>query len=170
MATYAPPSASIRVLTEKDGLLSAVAHDLELEVTDFTVSADDRAVSATVWPGSLRVLHALKNGRPTTALSDKDKADIQTNLARHVLDPARTITFVSSSVVKDGGGGLRVGGTLTLNGVARVLSCQARVQGDRLVAELPLHQPDFGIRPFSAMMGTMKVKPTVVVRVDLPRW
>jgi len=31
-----------------------------------------------------------------------------------------------------------------------------------------LHQPDFGIRPYSAMLGTLRVDADVVVRVVIP--
>ena len=39
---------------------------------------------------------------------------------------------------------------------------------DILVAEVSLHQPDFGIKPYSAMLGTLRVKPDVTVVVSLP--
>jgi hypothetical protein len=31
-----------------------------------------------------------------------------------------------------------------------------------------LHQPDFGIRPYRAMLGALKVKAGVVVRASIP--
>jgi hypothetical protein len=37
------------------------------------------------------------------------------------------------------------------------------------VAEIKLHQPDFGIKPFTAALGALKVKPDVVVRVSVPK-
>jgi len=36
------------------------------------------------------------------------------------------------------------------------------------VAEVPIHQPDFGIKPYSAMLGALKVKPDLVVRCSVP--
>jgi hypothetical protein len=169
MPSFNASNASVHVLTEKDGLLSAVAHDLELAVTDFTVTADSQAISAKLSPASLKVLHALKGGAPTTALSDHDKADIQANIGKDVLDLGKEITFVSTSVATDAAGA-KVAGTLTINGTAKAVSFQARLQGGNLVADIPVHQPDFGIKPYSAMMGTLKVKPGLVVRVSLPSW
>ena len=40
---------------------------------------------------------------------------------------------------------------------------------DDWVAELKLHQPDFGIKPYSAALGALKVKPDILVRVSVPR-
>jgi hypothetical protein len=34
------------------------------------------------------------------------------------------------------------------------------------VAEFRIDQRDFGIKPYSAMLGTLKIKPEVVVRVS----
>jgi hypothetical protein len=37
------------------------------------------------------------------------------------------------------------------------------------VAEVKIHQPDFGIKPYTAALGALKVKPDVLVRVSVPR-
>ena len=41
-------------------------------------------------------------------------------------------------------------------------------RSDRYVAEITLKQPDFGIKPFRTALGTLKVKPEVIVRVEVP--
>lgn len=169
MATYDAKTAQVHVLTEKEGLLSAIAHDLELAVTSFTVQADEQAIEATFDARSLKVLHALKDGRPASGLSEKDKADIEKNVVKDVLHAERhpQIRFVSAAVKRDGAAA-SVTGTLTLHGVSRPVSFTARSAGGSWVAEVPLHQPDYGIKPFSAMMGTLKIKPGVRVRVSFP--
>ena len=57
-------------------------------------------------------------------------------------------------------------GELSLHGVTRPLAITARHVGDRWVADVPLHQPDFGIKPFSAFLGSLRVKPDVRVRIS----
>jgi hypothetical protein len=42
------------------------------------------------------------------------------------------------------------------------------VRADRWIAEGELDHRDFGIRPFSAMMGMLQVDPAVRLRVGLP--
>jgi hypothetical protein len=169
MPTFDASTGSVHVLTEKEGVLSAVAHDLELAFTDFTVTAGDATLSARFAPRSLQVLHALEGGRPSTALSAKDRRDILANLAREVLPGSADLTFTSTSVQRVGTG-LEVAGTLTVGRVSRPVSFRARAEGLALVADVPLHQPDFGIKPFSALLGALKVKARVVVRVRLPAW
>jgi hypothetical protein len=41
-------------------------------------------------------------------------------------------------------------------------------EGDDVVGEVTLHQPDYGIKPYSAMLGTLKIRPDVKVRIRLP--
>lgn len=173
MARYDSSSAECAVLTFKEGLLSAIAHDLFIHVTKFEIDVDDRthAIDARFDPRSLRVVHAMEHGTPRpSTLSDSDKHKIEQNIVNDVLD-ARThaeARFTSSEVVPEGDG-FRARGTLALHGQRRPLDVAIQRKGDDLVAEVRLHQPDFGIKPYSAMLGTLKIKPDVVVRCTVPR-
>ena len=169
MPTFDASTASCRIFTDKEGLLSRIAHDLELEVTNFSVVAEDARVEGTFNPRSVKVLRALRNGRPSAALSDGDKRDIEGIVARDVLVSSAKIRFVSTAVQR-GPTGAHLAGTLTLNERTRSLEFDVRLEDDRFVAEVVLHQPDYGIRPYSAMMGSLKVKPDIRVRVSIPRW
>jgi hypothetical protein len=169
MATYDASRADCRVFTYKDGALSAVAHDLEVRVGALAITVDDDlAIDATFEAGSLTVLHAVKDGQPSGALGAGDKKKIEKTIAGEVLDAARhpRITFRGQAVAT--ASGYDVTGTLTLHGQARPVRLTARRDGERVVGELRLHQPDFGIKPFSAMFGTLKIKPDVRVVVSVP--
>jgi hypothetical protein len=168
----APPNAVCRVFSYREGLLSGVGHDLELDVTRFQIEVDERArtVVARFDPGSLRVLRAMRDGKELPdALSDGDRATIEKHTRGDVLDAGHhpEICFTSSAVA-DAGGGWDLTGTLALHGVERQITVQVRPEGGRMVATVPLHQADFGIRPFSALLGALKVKPDVTVRLSLP--
>jgi polyisoprenoid-binding protein YceI len=172
MPTYDASSAEILVFTYKEGLLSAVAHDLELRAERFEIAVDEarRSVTARIETGGIKVVCAMRDGaEQRNALSAKDIRDIEDNLAKDVLDTRRhaELRFESSSVTETAGG-WELAGTLTVKGRARPLRLLARRSGDRLIAEVRLHQPDFGIRPFSAMLGTLRIKPDITVRVSLP--
>ena len=161
------------VLTYKEGLLSAVAHDLKIEVTRFSLEVDEavRSVAATFEASSLRVLCAVRDGiDATSVLSDKDKRDIEGNIAKDVLDARKhpNIRFNSIHVDREGEG-FRVKGRLEIKGKSRELSCLVRSMGPDWVCEVTLHQPDFGIKPFSAMLGAMKIKPDVDVRLSVSK-
>lgn len=172
MSRFDATSAECLVLTFKEGLLSAVAHDLQIRVTRFVIEIDDdsRAITARFEASSLKVLGAVHDGvlREGT-LSDGDKRKIEQSIAEDVLAVRShpEIRFTSSEVTPHGEG-FRVRGELALHGRARAIVFAVQKRGDRLVAEVPIHQPDFGIKPFSAMLGTLKIKPEVTVRCSVP--
>ena len=88
MARFDASSAQCLVLTYKEGLLSAIAHDLELRVERFDLNIDDApiAMRATLGATSLKVLTALRDGAPQPgALSEQDKQKIEHNIAEDVL-------------------------------------------------------------------------------------
>jgi polyisoprenoid-binding protein YceI len=172
MPTHDATTAQIDVLSFKEGLLSAVAHDLRLQADAFSIAFDLDAgtVSARIEAASVRVVCARVDGADAPhVLSDRDRREIEKNLRADVLETSRhpAIVFASTAVhVRDGGASLE--GTLTLHGTSRPVRATVTRDGDAWTTELRLHQPDFGIRPFSAMLGALKIKPEVVVRVRVP--
>jgi polyisoprenoid-binding protein YceI len=170
--SFGPDRASVEVLVFREGLLSAVGHDLVLRATDFEISVDPEApaVSARIDPASLRVASAVRDGRPLPgALSPADVRDIETAAAATVLRAHRfpEIRFTSAAALRRGDG-WDVRGSLALAGTSREIALAVRRAGDRLVAEVKLRQPDFGIAPYRAMLGALRVKPVVVVRASVP--
>jgi hypothetical protein len=154
---------TVEVLTYKEGLMSRVAHDLKL-VADSVVVDDD--FSARIDASSLRVVCVMKKGREAPGtLSAKDLRSIQDSLRSDVLHTRRhpEIRFSAGSVEGDPAAPRRVSGTLHLHGAERPI----RLDFKGGEARVRLHQPDFGIKPFSAMMGMLKVKPGVEVVVRL---
>ncbi|WP_242345106.1 YceI family protein [Anaeromyxobacter terrae] len=170
--TFGPGAARCEVLTFREGALSALAHDLLLDVTAFDLVVDPAVPSVTARfdPASLRVVGAMRDGRPLAgALRGSDAREIEETIAATVLRARRfpEIRFTSTGVSRREGG-YEVRGTLTLAGVTRPIEVPVRRDGERLVAEVPLHQPSFGVKPYTAMLGTLRVKADVLVRLSLP--
>ncbi len=168
-------TATCHVFTEKEGLLSKVAHDLRIRVDSFEVSiegeGDERAVHATFDPRSLVVETALASGRDNPgALSASDFRKIEDTIRKEVLHTRKhpKIEFRSTRV-EDDGDDLRVTGELTLHGRTRELRLRVRDAGEAWETEATLHQPDFGIAPYKAMLGTLKIKPDVRVKLRVPK-
>ena len=165
MSAINPPEPQLFVYTYKEGLLSAVAHDLKIRAERFTLELTDGGtqVRLKAYPASLRVLCAMKGGQedPGT-LSNRDKSKIEQTLRKEVLKTHRhqEIRFEGKLL---GGARPRVEGTLTLAGKSRPITAPLRAIGERLEVAVEIHQPDFGIKPYSAMMGTLKVQPRVKV-------
>jgi polyisoprenoid-binding protein YceI len=158
-------TADCLVYTFREGLLSAVGHDLCLRVERFAVEVTGDANA----PSILARFDAASL-RATGDVSPADARKIERNAADDVLAARRfpTIEFRSARVARDGERA-RIDGTLTLHGQARELSFDATADADAWNAEVRLDQRDFGIKPYTAMLGALRVKPDVVVRIRVPR-
>jgi polyisoprenoid-binding protein YceI len=172
MAKFDQNQAECLVFTFKEGLLSKIAHDLKIRVTRFSLEVTPEWVRAELDLSSLRVVTAMKDGKENPeALSEADKTKIADQMAQEVLHTDRhpSAVFTSRSLVPRGDGGYQIAGELFLHGVTHSIVAESQLEGDRQVASIELHQPDYGITPFKAMMGTLRVKADVVVRVSVPR-
>jgi polyisoprenoid-binding protein YceI len=172
MIRIGPSIAQCHVLTFRDGLLARFGHDLELAVTRFDVRVNEtaRSVDASFDAASLRVVRALRDGAELRdAISDADRRTIEDAVRRAVLDAGKfpEIRFRSTRVA-DVENGFDVTGRLALHGHEREVAVPLRRRDDRYEATVTIHQPDFGIVPYAAMLGALRVKPDVVVRVSLP--
>lgn len=170
-------SGKLSVYTYKEGFLSAVAHDLLIDVTNFTVKLNipdggvqSASVEAEMSANSLKVVCAMKDGqRQLETLKEKDKTDIEEATSKDVLHPSKypTINFRSSSV-QEKDGTYHVKGELTLHGVARPIEFDAITStGKDLKGKITLSQKDFSIKPYKALLGTLKVKNEVDIAFDL---
>ena len=172
MATFGAEIANCHVYTFKEGLLSVVAHDLKLRIEKFSldINVEDGAVTATFDPSSLRVVCAMKDGSEVQgALTPKDCRYIEASIVKDVIDIRKYPQIVFTSTKVDASQGVRVvEGILTLNGQDRPIKSQVLKREGLLITECTLHQPDFGIKPFSAMLGTLKIKPDIKVVVSMP--
>jgi polyisoprenoid-binding protein YceI len=172
MIRLGPPTAECRVLTFREGLLSSFGHDLELAVTRFDIRIDERArrADASFDAASLRVVRASRDGVEVAGgLSEADRRTIEDNVRRDVFEVMRhpEIRYRATRVT-DVEDGFDVTGKLVLHGEERDVAVPLRRSGDRYVAEVRLDQRDFGIRPYRALLGTLSVKPEVLVRLSLP--
>lgn len=162
MARYDSSSAEILVFTFKEGLLSAVAHDLKLKATKFTLEVEGDSAKLELEAGSLRVVSAMKDGvAQPSAIPFSKFAEVEKNAFSDVLEVKRypLISF-TTTIVTD----TAVVGKLTLHGQTH----EVRGRRSGQTAEFQLDQRTFGIKPFSAMLGALKVKPELTVKVKLP--
>ena len=167
-----PADGTLRVKTGRQGMASKVGHDLTLEAANWkaTVTVDADAarseVQATIEPRSLEVIAATGGAKP---VSDKDKRDIVKNIAG--LLGNNSITFQSTAVQVKTDTSVTVVGNLSIAGQGRQTTLDLTIQPDGSAAHLrgrvPLVQSSFGIKPFTAMMGALKVKDEVEVDLDV---
>jgi polyisoprenoid-binding protein YceI len=100
-------SGNLYLYTFKEGLLSKLAHDLLIDITDFKVNLEvpeagfaSESLELEIQANSLKVICALKDGERTDALKEKDVADIEKDMGVKVLHPDKypTATFRSKSI------------------------------------------------------------------------
>lgn len=171
MPALDPKDVELLVYTYKEGLLSKVAHDLKLRAQRIQLDLDEDHVDLRVEVRGLRVINAMQNGRVAPELlSSKDKMKIEDTLySKDVLHAAAHphVTFESSAVtaVEDG---YEVRGRLTIRGRTAEVRADVLRRDGRLSTRVKLLQTDFGITPFSALLGALKVKPEVLVQLSVP--
>lgn len=165
--------ATCQIFTFKEGMLSRFAHDLRINVTSFFIDFGDtdHFICARFDTRSLRVDCAMADGRERPdLLSLLDKDDINNNIIREVLhtEAYPEIVLTSSSVKKREADYL-IAGQLTLHGHTREISFTVRKEKSRcFVVDVSLLLPDFGITPFSALFGAIRIRPDILVHIEIP--
>lgn len=172
MPTYDASAAECLIYTFKEGFLSRLAHDLKLSVASLsvTVETEPPSVRATFDTRSVQALCFRKEGADDAhPLGALERSQIESNLHTDVLASARypSAQFVSTAVTPSADG-FTVRGELTLHGRTAELTVPVQRVGDRLVASVNLRQTAFGIKPYSAALGSLKVRDEVMVTLSVP--
>jgi polyisoprenoid-binding protein YceI len=166
-----PHSGRLLVNTTRTGLGAKAGHDLTIEVTRWhgraTVDAATPAnssVAVEVEADSFEVREGTGGVKP---LSDADRAEITKTLGE-ILHTAQhpTITFRSRRV-EGSAGSFTVDGELTVMGVTRPVMAQGRVTDGRVVGGATVVQSRWGIRPYSAFFGALRLSDEVKVDFDI---
>lgn len=156
------------VLTEREGMLSAVGHDLRIRArhAKWKVDTARGSLEGVIDAASLHVVNArIGEEDQPMALSAYDRERIDHSMHEEVLDTPRHHEVHVRATFRRDGDGLAVDGSVKLHGVERPFHAVARRDGEHWVASYRLDQTAFGLKPFSAMMGTLKVRRDVTVRV-----
>jgi polyisoprenoid-binding protein YceI len=175
--TIVAGESSFWVFVGKSGFLSALAHDHEIGVKSFTgrvvvpeVGAGGGSIELEIDSKSLVVLDK--------KVSEEDRTKIFNSMHHEVIESAKyqKMTFLSVSVsdVKQTGDNaysFTLNGDLTLHGVTKRITVPVAAtitpQQLRAVGKYTLKQTDYGIKPYSAAGGTIKVKNEIVVNFDI---
>lgn len=157
------------VLTFKDGLLARLAHDLQIRATDWNATIDGDAIVVRVVLAGLRVDGAVEHGRVAhSVLSRGDLGKIERTMNDDVLASMRWPEARFEGTIDRAA--LRVHGKLTLHGRTLELPPVAlREDGELMRAEVALTPSRWGIAPYRALAGALKLQDRVIVRIALPR-
>ena len=145
------------------GLLSPVAHDLALAAEGFRVHLEGTALRVLVPLSGLRVLGKVVAGR-VEPISARDAAEIESTMRAKVLR-----VDVDESAVFTGSVGLdSVSGQLRLAGRTAPLVVPLRRSGPRVLGDVELVPSRWGIQPYTALFGALRLQDRVGIHFDLP--
>jgi len=165
-----PDRGRLIVRTFRDGLAATAGHDLTIEIPRWSgeLTATEEMPQAGLTLrfdlGSLVVREGAGGLKP---LSDRDRREIAVT-ARKVLGADR---FPQASFTADGftadDGGWQVSGSLTIRGQTRPVRLQARETADaRFRVTGSVVQSEFGIKPYTAFLGALRVRDAVDIEAE----
>jgi polyisoprenoid-binding protein YceI len=162
-----PDNATLRVKTGRHGAAAKAGHDLVIEVKSWEATlnvAEDASGSSLELTADPTSLHVVEGVGGMQALGDDDKADIRKTIDKDVLKQ-KTIEFTSSGV-SESGGDLAVTGELSMGGKSKPVDFVVSGDGGKVSGSAKVNQSDWGIKPYSALFGALKVNDEVTVEVD----
>jgi polyisoprenoid-binding protein YceI len=170
---FGTDNGRITLRTFRDGLAAQAGHDLTIEAVRWS---GELVVAPDLTPASLNVsvdLGALVVRAGTGGikpLTDRDKREIAVS-ARKVLSadryPEATFTATSFEPGPGGAGGTIVG-TLTLAGRSQPQRLQvSQPAPGQYRATTTIRQTSFGIKPYSAFLGSLKVADAVELEAEV---
>ena len=162
-----PQNARLMVNTGRTGGAARAGHDLTIEVSSWSaeleVGENQAAATLSADAASLRVLEG-RGG--IQSLGEDDKANIRQTIDDEILKRI-PIEFRSTAVTLSGEGDrLDIDGELELAGTSRAISFSLTAQDGRLTGAATVKQTDWGIKPYSALFGALKVADEVEVTID----
>ncbi|HEU5159507.1 MAG TPA: YceI family protein [Streptosporangiaceae bacterium] len=168
-----PATGRLLVKTGRTGLGRRAGHDLTIEVTQWEATAtidpaDPGASSVTVTADvdSFAIREGAGGVKP---LTDGDRAEIKRTLQREILRTDRhpSITFQSTRVTGTAEE-FAIEGELTILDRTRPVTVRGSVEsGDRIRGGTTIVQSQFGIKPYSAFFGALKLADEVEIAFDL---
>ncbi len=178
LASYrlVPEKSKFTVQAFAEGLFSAFGHDPVIVIREFNGEVEfkpgtyeNATFNVTVDPNSLAVSNDVK---------EKDRMDIERTMREEVLETAKygEIFFQSNNIsvskLAQGRCRVRIIGDVTLHGVTQKnlwISAEAALSDDsvRAQGDFALKQTDFGIKPYSAAGGTIKLKNELKFSFDI---
>jgi polyisoprenoid-binding protein YceI len=159
-----PENGTLSVRTGRTGTVAKAGHDLLLHVTRWRGTlalGDEASVTLDADAASLKVREGTGG---MMALDDGDLANIEQTIDDEVLK-RQDIAFRSTRV-EETADGLSVTGDLTLRGSTRPIAFELELQDGRLRGTAVVTQTQWGMKPYTALFGALKVADEVRVEID----
>lgn len=167
--TLDPSHGELRILTGVAGPAAKMGHRLTIAMVTWlaTVQWRDKAPVSADLVVDVDSLQVLQGEGGVTPLSTPEKSVVRSNALKS-LDAKKhpKIRFSADDIVQIASG-YRLTGTVEIHGKSRpqVVDLKVDDQGDSwaMSTQVPVTQTNFGVKPYSLLMGTMKVADEVTV-------
>jgi polyisoprenoid-binding protein YceI len=164
-----PDAGKLTVRTGRRGAIAKVGHDLVIEVGTWGATvqiAPEVEQSVIEMTADSRTLQVIEGTGGIQALGDEERAGIEQTINQEVLK-GTPIAFRSTSVQAAGPDRLRVQGDLELAGGINPVAFELWLgDGGHVTASAVVKQSAWGMKPYTALFGTLKVADEVEVAVD----
>ena len=161
---FGPDNATLQVETTRGGAAAKAGHDLTIDVQSWEATLEVGDSSSLELSADSTSLHVREGHGGMQALKDDDKADIRKTIDKDILKK-KDIVFRSSSC-EPSGDGIKVSGDLEMGGKTSPVSFEITESGGTITSSTTLKQTDWGIKPYSALFGALKVDDEVRVVVE----
>ncbi|MDD5774200.1 MAG: YceI family protein [bacterium] len=175
---FGPGNMTLSIYTYKSGILSTLGYDLFIKATDFKMSmeikgenAKENKIGLEVNADSLKVASLMMTeSTDNNILTEGHKNEIDSNIkGSNVLNVKKypKITFISKKIFEEADC-FKVTGDLTIRDktkeIEMVLKKDIEKPDTKFSGSFDLYQTKFGIRPYSAMFGTLCVKDKIEIK------
>ena len=159
---------TLHVFTFKDGVLSAVAHDLRIRLEKFDITLEGSAVRAEFDLKSLFVDGPIENGVLRADQYDAGKrADVEKAMHNDVLRSSKYPTSTFTGTATPQGAGFQVSGELELCGKKAPLSFDVKNEADSYTAAFEFTPSQWGVAQYKALLGAIRLKDVVRIEFTL---
>ena len=159
-----PGNGTLSVRTSRTGTVAKAGHDLLIHVTRWSGTLDTGDAPSVALDADATSLKVREGTGGMMALDDGDLANIEQTIDDEVLK-RQDISFRSTRA-EETADGLSVTGDLTLRGTTRPVAFDLALADGRVRGTAVVKQTEWGMKPYTALFGALKVADEVRVEID----
>jgi polyisoprenoid-binding protein YceI len=160
-----PDNGTLSVRTSRTGTVAKAGHDLLIHVTKWRGTLETGDAPSVTLDADATSLKVREGTGGMMALDDGDLANIEQTIDDEVLK-RQDISFRSTRA-EETADGLSVTGDLTLRTTTRSVAFDLALGDGRVRGTALLKQTDWGMKPYTALFGALKVADEVRVEIDV---
>jgi len=159
-----PDNGTLSVRTSRTGTVAKAGHDLLIHVTKWRGTLETGDAPSVALDADATSLKVREGTGGMMALDDGDLANIEQTIDDEVLK-RQDISFRSTRA-EETAEGLSVTGDLTLRNTTRSVAFDLVLSDGRVRGTAVVKQTDWGMKPYTALFGALKVADEVRVEID----